>query len=296
MGLVSYAQEQLRWSLQKFPPGSPEFGLMVTPILCYWAVAIFYDVLDTLDLPITRKFKVVRKVRGRENAMSKSSVVTRVLLQHLVQFIVAYVAMALDPEQCAARPKGGLVFSCLQFAAGMFVMDSWQFWIHRMMHVNTYLYKHVHSHHHQLLIPYAYGALYNHPLEGLLLDTLGGLVALYGGGMSCEVAANLMNFATIKTVLDHCGYLFPVNPLHDAFPNSTSYHDVHHDLRFIKTNYSQPFFTHWDWLMGSYKTSDGFHYLPGPEALEHSHDGIATSRRGSGDGEAKGKGESRKGK
>jgi hypothetical protein len=42
--------------------GSPEFGLVVTPILCYWAVAIFYDVLDTLDLPITRKFKVVRKV------------------------------------------------------------------------------------------------------------------------------------------------------------------------------------------------------------------------------------------
>lgn len=28
-----------------------------------------------------------------------------------------------------------------------------------------------------------------------------------------------MNFATIKTVLDHCGYLFPLNPLHDAFPN-----------------------------------------------------------------------------
>jgi hypothetical protein len=35
--------------------------------------------------------------------MPKSSVVTRVLLQHLVQFVVAYVAMVLDPDQCSTR-------------------------------------------------------------------------------------------------------------------------------------------------------------------------------------------------
>jgi hypothetical protein len=69
---------------------------------------------------------------------------------------------------------------------------------------------------------------------------------------------------------------------------------VHHDFRNIKSNFSQPFFTHWDWLMGSYKAAEGFHYPAGPEALEHSHDGIAGSRRGSGDGKIKGEGESRK--
>eukprot|EP00955_Chlamydomonas_euryale_P031086 326675-Chlamydomonas_euryale.AAC.8 len=55
-------------------PGSPEFGLLVTPLLVYWALAVFYDVLDHLDLPITRRFKVVRKVRGRENIPSKRQV------------------------------------------------------------------------------------------------------------------------------------------------------------------------------------------------------------------------------
>lgn len=54
------------------------------------------------------------------------------------------------------------------------------------MHVNTYLYKHIHSHHHRLTVPYAYGALYNHPLEALLLDTLGGVITLYASGMRCE--------------------------------------------------------------------------------------------------------------
>ncbi len=43
-----------------------------------------------------------------------------------------------------------------------------------------------------------------------------------------------MNFATIKIVLDHCGYSFPLNPLHDLFPNSAAYHDIHHDIRNIK--------------------------------------------------------------
>ena len=43
--------------------------------------------------------------------------------------------------------------------------------------------QHMHSHHHRLVVPYAYGALYNHPLEALLLDTLGGVVTLYASGM-----------------------------------------------------------------------------------------------------------------
>ena len=58
-----------------------------------------------------------------------------------------------------------------------------QFWLHRWMHVNTFLYKHMHSHHHRLTVPYAYGALYNHPMEALLLDTLGGVITLYASGM-----------------------------------------------------------------------------------------------------------------
>ena len=64
------------------------------------------------------------------------------------------------------------------------------------MHVNTYLYKHVHSHHHRLTVPYAYGALYNHPLEALLLDTLGGVITLYASGMRS------VHFRTV--IAGHC--------------------------------------------------------------------------------------------
>jgi sphinganine C4-monooxygenase len=36
------------------------------------------------------------------------------------------------------------------------------------------------------------------------------------------------------------------------FSNNSLYHDVHHDVHGIKTNYSQPFFTFWDKVMGTY--------------------------------------------
>lgn len=45
-------------------------------------------------------------------------------------------------------------------------MDAWQYAMHRAFHENKFLYRNFHSHHHRLYVPYAYGALYNHPVEG----------------------------------------------------------------------------------------------------------------------------------
>ncbi|CAI0402081.1 unnamed protein product [Linum tenue] len=101
--------------------------------------------------------------------------------------------------------------------------------MHRFMHQNKFLYKHIHSLHHRLVVPYAYGALYNHPVEGLLLDTIG-----------------------IKTVDDHCGLWLPGNPFHLFFKNNTAYHDIHHQLYGSKYNFSQPFFVIWDRILGTY--------------------------------------------
>jgi sphinganine C4-monooxygenase len=56
---------------------------------------------------------------------------------------------------------------------------------------------------------------------------------------------------TIKTVDDHCGYSFPWDPLQHLTSNNAGYHDVHHQSWGIKTNFSQPFFTFWDKLLGT---------------------------------------------
>lgn len=56
---------------------------------------------------------------------------------------------------------------------------------------------------------------------------------------------------TIKTVDDHCGYALPWDPLQHLTSNNAGYHDVHHQSWGIKTNFSQPFFTIWDRVLGT---------------------------------------------
>ena len=66
-----------------------------------------------------------------------------------------------------------------------------------------------HSRHHRLYVPYAFGALYNHPVEGFLLDTLGAGIAYLVTGMTARQSMWFFTCSTIKTVDDHCGYALP---------------------------------------------------------------------------------------
>jgi sphinganine C4-monooxygenase len=93
--------------------------------------------------------------------------------------------------------------------------------------------------------------LYNHPLEGFLLDTLGATIAYKAAGMTARQGVVLFIGSTFKTVDDHCGYKFPWDPLQHITGNNAGYHDIHHQSWGIKTNYSQPFFTFWDRLLGT---------------------------------------------
>lgn len=108
-----------------------------------------------------------------------------------------------------------------------------------------------HSRHHRLYVPYAYGALYNHPFEGFLLDTLGASIAYKVAGMNTRQGMAFFTGSTFKTVDDHCGYALPWDPLQHITSNNAGYHDVHHQSWGIKTNFSQPFFTFWDRALGT---------------------------------------------
>lgn len=139
----------------------------------------------------------------------------------------------------------------LQFFLATLVVDTWQYFLHRAMHMNKFLYTKFHSRHHRLYVPYAYGALYNHPVEGFVLDTLGTGIAYLATGMTVRQSMWFFTMSTIKTVDDHCGYAFPWDPLQHLTSNNAGYHDVHHQSWGIKTNFSQPFFTFWDGFLGT---------------------------------------------
>ncbi|KAI4201136.1 MAG: hypothetical protein LQ350_003450 [Teloschistes chrysophthalmus] len=139
----------------------------------------------------------------------------------------------------------------VQYGIAILVVDTWQYFLHRAMHMNKWLYTTFHSRHHRLYVPYAYGALYNHPFEGFLLDTLGASVAYKLAGMNTRQGMWFFTASTFKTVDDHCGYALPWDPLQRLTSNNAGYHDVHHQSWGIKTNFSQPFFTFWDRVLGT---------------------------------------------
>ncbi|KAF3770502.1 hypothetical protein M406DRAFT_221107, partial [Cryphonectria parasitica EP155] len=143
------------------------------------------------------------------------------------------------------------VIPAFQMWVAVAFMDSWQYFWHRAMHVNKWMYTHWHARHHRLYVPYAYGALYNHPVEGFVLDTAGAGLAYKVSMMSPRMAIFFYIFSTIKTVDDHCGYALPFDPLQHITSNNATYHDIHHQSWGIKTNFSQPFFTIWDKWLGT---------------------------------------------
>ncbi|RFU31007.1 hypothetical protein B7463_g5321, partial [Scytalidium lignicola] len=154
-------------------------------------------------------------------------------------------------EMFVAKALYWVLVPGLQFLTGILVVDTWQYFLHRAMHMNKWLYVTFHSRHHRLYVPYAYGALYNHPFEGFLLDTLGAGIAYKIAGMNARQGMVFFTASTIKTVDDHCGYKLPWDPLQRITSNNAAYHDIHHQSWGIKTNFSQPFFTFWDRLLGT---------------------------------------------
>jgi sphinganine C4-monooxygenase len=92
----------------------------------------------------------------------------------------------------------------------------------------------VHAQHHQLYVTYAYGAVYAHWLESLFLDIVSFLLANAIAGFSPRQSMLFGSLATIKTISDHCGYVFPGDPFNYMNSNGARFHDLHHQAWGLK--------------------------------------------------------------
>lgn len=242
---MSIDNDVLRGGLQV----SDELLGTILPIVVYWVYSGLYCLLGGME-----NYRLhTKKDEDEKNLVTKKEVVKGVLLQQVVQSIVATVLFAVTGNDGDSEGnQHGFLVLVRQLFVAMVILDTWQYFMHRYMHQNKFLYKHIHSQHHRLVVPYAFGALYNHPLEGLLLDTIGGALAFLFSGMSPRASIFFFSFATIKTVDDHCGLWLPGNLFHIVFKNNSAYHDIHHQLYGSKYNFSQPFFVTWDRILGTY--------------------------------------------
>ncbi|KAF9523046.1 sphingosine hydroxylase [Crepidotus variabilis] len=269
--------------------GIPDHLLtLASPVVAYWGLSFFFHCLDISTWKWLDKYRIHESEEVKsKNLVTKTQVIWAVLFQQAVQTALGLIvledeshnlvnhprelrrlAVVLEPllSRVLARDVASATLveatewaywwgiPSLQFFAAMFIIDTWQYFLHRWMHVNKFLYKHFHSWHHRLYVPYAFGSLYNHPVEGFLLDTLGALLAETLTLMNTRQAMVLFSFSSLKTVDDHCGYNLPWDPLQMMSGNNADYHDIHHQVGGIKANFAQPFFIHWDTFLGTRMT------------------------------------------
>ena len=253
--------------------GIPDYFIaLFAPIFGYWVYALFFHFIDVYELAEQYRIHPLEE-EVKRNKVTLHEVVRDVILQHVIQTVAGCGFYYLESVKTTGHelellwrlrhslpaliPLSFIYFGyyyawpMLKLLAGITIIDTWQYWLHRLMHENKALYRRFHLRHHRLYVPYAYGALYNDPLEGFLLDTLGAGIAQ----MLCKLTARecilLCTFQTLKTVDDHLGYRLPWDPLQMIFPNNTVYHDIHHQQWGIKNNFLQPFFVFWDKLFGT---------------------------------------------
>ncbi|EKM50363.1 uncharacterized protein PHACADRAFT_263621 [Phanerochaete carnosa HHB-10118-sp] len=268
---------------------------LAAPVIAYWAASLFFHLLDISNWKALDPYRIhdSEEVKSR-NLASRWDVLKAVVLQHIVQTAVGFWWIEDKPSGdlvdhvASMARKAPALLSILRTVLGdhqgmslwltyghemlyfvywwaiptakllfgMFIIDTWEYFLHRAMHMNTFLYKTLHSVHHRLYVPYAYGALYNHPLEGFLLDSVGAVLAETIACMTTRETILLFAVSTLKTVDDHCGYRFPWDPLQMFCENNADYHDIHHQVIGIKNNFAQPFFVHWDVLLGTRMTRE----------------------------------------
>jgi len=138
-----------------------------------------------------------------------------------------------------------------QLASALIIADACMYCLHRLGHTNKWIYKHIHSQHHRLYVPYSWGGSYNHPIDSIFVDGLSYGIGCWATGLSTKLSIILFAYGTFKNVTDHCGYVFPWNPLRSLTGTDAGFHDVHHQSWGLKTNFGAHL-SIWDRMMGTY--------------------------------------------
>ncbi|KAG0216661.1 hypothetical protein BGX31_000532 [Mortierella sp. GBA43] len=264
---------------------------LLLPIIVYWTYSLIFHWISLQEFPWFEKYRIHDKEEETRNKVALPDVIKAVIVQQLLQTALGFVAVLADdshvifddelslsryrqwinlllsllglqtviPDAMVANVAHICYYyleSLIRFSVAMAILDTWQYFLHRLFHNVPILYKHFHSRHHRLYVTYAFGALYNHPFEGFLMDSVGASLAFLISGMGNRGALAFFSFSTLKTLDDHCGYNLPFNPLQYLFSNNADYHDIHHQHFGIKSNFSQPFGTFWDHVLGTHMSRE----------------------------------------
>jgi sterol desaturase/sphingolipid hydroxylase (fatty acid hydroxylase superfamily) len=135
----------------------------------------------------------------------------------------------------------------------VFLDDAYFYFFHRLLHVNSYLYKRIHKVHHRAFAPFPLEYIYVHPLEwmlGALAIPAGlGLIVVLNGSISVHAFWAFAFWRNFHEIDIHSGLRSSLGRL-IPFYGTTEHHDRHH-MKKTQGNYASTF-TIWDRVLNTY--------------------------------------------
>jgi len=169
---------------------------------------------------------------------------------HVMYILPLSVAQWVYQPNAVLPPLAPTVWELIwQPFAAIAIFDIEYFIWHSTHHKVRWLYRHVHSVHHQYSSPSSWVTQYLHPWE---LISVGVFSTTSPWIIGCHPLTEVwfQMFAILASVEAHIGYDMPF-AMHKWFPfwAGCPHHDMHHEKPL--TNFS-PFYTYWDRIFGSY--------------------------------------------
>ncbi|KAH7276885.1 hypothetical protein KP509_39G025500 [Ceratopteris richardii] len=217
-----------------------------------------------------KKYKIQSKMNAPE---AQTKCIVRLLVYHtcvnLPLMVLSYPVFTWMGMSCKL-PLPSWKVVAFQIASFLILEDFIFYWGHRILHTK-WLYKHIHSVHHEYATPFGLTSEYAHPAEILFL----GFATFFGPiitGPHLFTTWLWMIIRVLETVEAHCGYDFPwslskIFPLYGgrkqkymqrfllskSWVSKADFHDYHHRLLYTKSGNYASTFTYMDWIFGTDK-------------------------------------------
>lgn len=166
--------------------------------------------------------------------------------------LLTVVGLALTYEAFDTNWQGGALVVG-QFLFLVFLDDAYFYFFHRLLHLNTYLYKKIHKVHHKAFAPFPLEYIYVHPLEWMFgaLAIPVGLFAIFAlnGSISVHAFWAFAFWRNFHEIDIHSGLQSKLGT-YIPFYGTAEHHDRHHMKR-TQGNYASTF-TIWDRLLKTY--------------------------------------------
>lgn len=206
--------------------------LSLAPILTFWVAAASFDMLG---------LNSDEEVLEKNNSISKREAALRMLqidTLHMFTTLPMEYAWTIPLEQVYGVRWYYLI-------GGIFLMDTIEYFSHRIQHQIPWLYRNFHYGHHWMRYSFSLGGFYNTLHEAAITGSMIGLFFMYVFRFTFVEFQIVSSLAVFWTVMDHTAAFDKVWWL-----GRKDFHRIHHSVN-VDCNFQQPFMTFWDKLLGT---------------------------------------------